>query len=248
MAVNRRRWLAVLLVVAAMLGACGGDDDDDGASFDGVAEEPVTTTTAPADPCAPAGHGAEPTPEPSPGGLDIPEVPGACPVPLPSLGFGIAVPRGWEASVLTDEALDQLGDARLVRPAFLASARAWAADGAVFYTAGVADSGSVSDLKIYMTEGADTSPDALAARAQDLVDSGDVTDPTIAGDPADGRIRVDFTLPMPAADDSTATIEGVGSELLVADGDRLWRLIITSESRQAQDAVLLVFDSSLTFD
>ena len=30
----------------------------------------------------------------------LPEVPGTFPVALPSLGFGIAVPQGWQASVL----------------------------------------------------------------------------------------------------------------------------------------------------
>lgn len=239
-----RRLGSIVIALGLVLGGCGDDDDDAPSSSQEAAE---TTTSASGDPCGTSHSETDPQ-DPATGGLAVPDVPGTCPIPVPSLGFGLAIPFGWEATLLTDDALDQVADARLVRPAFLASARVWAADGAVFYAAGVSDSGAVSDLKVYVEDGVDTSSQALAARAQALADSGDVPDATVAGDPATGRIRVDFAISLPDAENADETIEGVGSELLVADGDRLWRLIITAESPEAQNALLLVFDSSLTFD
>lgn len=241
----RRRVLAVTAAALLVVGACGGDDDDR-PDEDTAATSSTVTTTPPT--CGGPAHGEEDAPDVDSGGLDIPEVPGACPVPLVALGLGLAVPLGWDATLLDDDALNRVAEAQLVRPAFLASARAWAESGAVFYAAGVAEDGSVSDLKVYVEDGVDTSPTALTARADALVESGELNDASVAGDPTTGRVRVDFTVAMPSAEDPDTEIDGVGSELMVADGDRLWRFIVISESAQAQNAVLLIFDSSITFD
>ena len=42
------------------------------------------------------------------GGLDIDVPEGFTAIPLPSAGFGLAIPDGWEAAVLTDESLARL--------------------------------------------------------------------------------------------------------------------------------------------
>lgn len=251
---GRPRWknaVALAMAASTFLAACGGDDDNDGAARDDgrVVDETSTTTTAPLQ-CGPGTHGDEAAdpPEAISGTLDIPEIPGACPVPLVELGLGLAVPIGWDAALVDQGSLDRLAEASLVRPAFLASAQQWSSEGAVFYAAGVSESGEVSDLKIYVEDGVDTSAEGLSALATTLAESGEVAEPSIAGDPADGRVRVDFTVAMPSADDPNIEIAGFGSELLVADGDRLWRFILISESAQAQNALLLVFDSSITFD
>ena len=225
------RWLAGLALLALLAaGGCSDDDDDAGGADPPVSLAPSTTA------------------EPAPGGLDIPEIPGTFPAPLPGLGFGIAVPEGWQATLLSEEALERLADAALARPSFLEAARTVASTGAVFYAAGVDDDERVAELKVDVQDGADTDPQAVLAVAQAVADRGDVGAASVIGDPAaDGRVRVDYRVDLPSAEDGE-TISAYGTQLFVVDGDRLWSLIITSEDEATQSALLGIFGSSITFD
>lgn len=227
------RRLAALAVSALLLvGACSGDDDD-AASPSGSSSIPrVTASTTPADT----------------GGIEVPDVPGTFPAAVPSLGFGIAVPEGWQATLLTEEALERIEQADLARPSFVAAARQISATGAVFYAAGIDDRGRVSELKIDVQDDVDTSPDAIRDLAGSVTESGQVTDGVVVeDDPDDDRVRVDYRIALPSADDGE-TVEALGSQIFVADGDRLWSIIITSEDTRTQTALLQIFDASITFD
>lgn len=230
---NRRvvaAFAALLLVGVALIAvgqATGGDD-----APEQRADDPVPPTTAP--------------PEPSDCGIDVPEVEGATAAPVCSLGFGIAIPDGWNATRLDAAALERLAGADLTRPSFRDAAVSVAATGVDFYAAGVDDDGSVSELKVDVQEGADTSPEAVAAAAQAVVDSGEVGDARIVEAGAE-RARVDYQLTLAAAEGGD-DIEVFGTQLLVPDGDRLWSLIVTAEDAGRRDELVDVFSSSLTFD
>ena len=219
-------------VAAALLlfVACSDGDEPAEAPEDTSADSIAAPTTQP----------------PETGGLDVPELPGTFVVALPSVGFGIAVPEGWQATVLTDEALARLEDAALARPAFLDAAKAVAADGAVFYAAGVDEDERVAELKVDVQDDADTSPEAVAALAEAVAEQPAFEEVTVTDRLDDGRVRVDYRFSSPAADGEDR-IDAYGSQLFVPDGDRLWSFIVTSEDRSTQDALLSIFGSSITF-
>lgn len=181
------------------------------------------------------------------GGIDVPEVPGTFAAAVPALGFGIAVPEGWQATVLTEESLGRLADADLAQPSFLDAATSVASTGAVFYAAGIDEDGAVAELKVDVQDDADTSPLAIRALAQSVADSGQVDDVEIVADPDDDRVRVDYRVVLPSAEDG-GTIDVLGSQLFVPDGDRLWSFIVTSEDEATQTALLGIFDASIVFD
>lgn len=223
-----RRLLAGLVVVAIALAGCS-DDDDDAAPPE---PDPGTVTVT--------------SQEPATGGLDIPDLPGTYPAPLPSIGFGIAVPEGWQATVLTPDALERLEGAALAEPSFFEAAETVAASGAVFYAAGSDDEGRVGELKIDVQDDADTSAAAVAALAASVAESGEVDDAVVVDDLEGGRVRVDYRIPAPPEGHGGEAIETFGSQLFVPDGDRLWSVIVTSEDQQSQDALLTIFATSFT--
>ncbi len=226
-----QRSVASAIALALVLSGCSGDDGPD-ASATTAPPASVTTTTQQVDT----------------GGIEVPELPGTFIAPIPSLGFGIAVPEGWQATVLSEEALDRLADARLDRPSFIEAATQVAATGAVFYAAGVDDEERVSELKVDVQDDADVSAEAVQALAGAVAQSGQVTDGVVVDDVADdGRIRVDYRIALPSADDGEV-VDALGSQLFVVDGDRLWSFIITSEDTDTQTALLQIFDASITFD
>ena len=53
----------------------------------------------------------------------------------------------------------------------------------------------------------------------------------------DDRVRVDYRIALPSAEDGTP-IDTFGSQIFVADGDRLWSFIVTSEDTDTQTALL----------
>lgn len=231
----RRSAITAVVVVALALASCS--DDDDGAT---PAPDDTTDTSV--------GLDHTPTTQaPETGGIDVPEIPGTFTAAIPSLGFGIAVPEGWQATVLSEDAIERLEAATLSQPSFLDAARNVMASGAVFYAAGVDDEGRVSELKVDVQDGADTSPEGIAALAASVVDSGKVEDATVTDDLGDGRIRVDYRLSPPADDADHAGVETIGSQLFVPDGDRVWSFIVTSEDTASQDALLAIFEASITF-
>ena len=220
-----RRLAAAALATALVLGACSDDEPDAQAP---PADEPVGTIT---------------TQAPESGDIDVPEVPDTFPVAVPSLGFGVAVPEGWQATLLSEEALERLDGARLAQPFFLEAARNAASTGAILYAAGIDRAGQVADLKVDVQVDADTSPEALADLVDAVLADPTVRDAVVDEDRSDGWARIDFEVELPAADDG-ALIEARATQLFVPDGDRLWSLVVTSEDPATQQALLEVFEAS----
>lgn len=221
-----RAALACIVLAAASLTGCGDDDE----------------AVPPADPFPESEDLPHGSPDAEAGDIEVPEIPGTFAAPVPSLGFGVAVPLGWNATLLSEAALDRLADADLQETFFLEAARNVAASGAVFYAAGIDDEGRVAEIKIDVQDEADTDPDAVRTAAEAAATSAGGTDVNVVeGD--GGRVRVDFRLELPAADDGEV-IDAHASQLFVPDGDRLWSIIVTSETASTQDAVLAVVDAS----
>lgn len=222
------RFRAVVLAVAVVLAGCRDDGagDDASTSTTETTAEITTTTSSP----------------PETGGIDVPDVDGTYPVAVPSLGFGIAVPEDWQATLLSEDALRRLEGAQLAEPFFLEAAQNVAATGAVFYAAGVDEEGQVSELKIDVQSGASTDIDALRLLAEEATANAELDESEVV-ELEDGRIRVDYQVTLSSAEDGEP-IRAYGSQLFVPDGDRLFALIVTSEQEGVQRDLLDVFQSS----
>jgi hypothetical protein len=223
----RRRLLSAVLALS-LLGAACSDDGPEPPPADPMPEQDELP-----------GHGDGP--DPATGDVEVPEVPDTFPVALPSLGFGIAIPMGWNATRLDDDALERLEDADLREQFFLDAARTVAATGALFYAAGIDDEGRVAEIKVERREGDEADPATARAAAEAAVIEAGGTDLSVV-EAEDGRVRLDFRLDQPAADDGRP-IDAHVSELLVPDGDRLWSIVVTSEDASTQSAVLAVVDA-----
>ena len=213
---------AALLLLAA---GCGDDDGEAVPPADPLPSEEELPT-----------HGGGAQPEA--GGIAVPEIPGTTPAPFPSLGFGLAVPDGWNATRLLEGDLDRLADAELAQPFFVDAAEAVAATGAVFYAAGVDDQGRVAEIKVDLQEGIDAAAARATAEAA-LAEAGASDLSVVAAE--DGRVRLDFRLQQPSADDGEP-IDAHVSQLLVPDDGRVWSVVVTSEDPATQSAVLAIVD------
>jgi hypothetical protein len=211
--------LTLLLIAGVALFIAGGDGDD---GDPGPAGEPgdTTSTTLAA------------------GDLRIDAPTGWQEVPLPSLGFGIAVPPGWEATRTDADTLAALARGSLVNPGFVDSARNAANAGAVFYAAAQDEEERVSDVKVQVLPrpGA-TSPDELRQLAEGLLAELDVAQP----EPA---VEVSADTATFTVDVGTAVAYRV-TQVLRTGPDRVVSVIITSEDRSAHDELAAAIAATL---
>jgi hypothetical protein len=216
--------LAVALVgglVAAVVGAIGGDDDDtDGAS-------PTSTTI-------------------DTGGIEVSAPDGWTAIPVAGLGFGIAVPPGWEATVLAPDVLESLERSSPQVPGFLDNAHAAAEAGAVFYAAGVGEAGRVADVKVRAVPGAGISSieqlEDFGRQLSERAGLGDVPIEAV-GDAEHPTVRMRYGLG--AGGGST---EARGTETLVAGPDDIvWSVIVTSEDPATHEALAEQVAGTLAF-
>jgi hypothetical protein len=207
---------AAVLVVVGLVGgimfvAGGGDDDDD-------ADRNTTPTSM------------------ETGGIEVAAPDGWLSIPLPMFGFGLAVPPGWEATRLDEEALSSIGQADPLVPDFAAAAHNAYTNGSVFYAAGVDQQQRVSDLKV----GADLTAgvkDAagLEAYAQQLAAA--LADPHVevvegaANPTVDIRFRGQGT-----GSAGEVTVEGT-QRLVLSPRGIVFSLIMTSEDPATHDDV-----------
>jgi hypothetical protein len=213
--------LAVLLALgAALVVFGGGDDDDDPAGRPG---DTTTTTLAVGD-------------------LEIDAAEGWDPIPLPSLGFGLALPPGWEATRTDEATLDALAGRQLANPGFVDSARNAAASGAVLYGAHQDGEGRVSDVKVLVLPrpGA-TSAAELRELADGLVEKAElrgavVTESTVGDDPV-VAMRYDIAASAAGGEGGAGGAAAVGTQILRAGDDAVVSLIVTSEDTAAHDAL-----------
>jgi len=211
-----RWWGALALGLVALVGAglfvWGGD----GAADDGDAASSSTTMAT--------------------GGLEIEPPDGWYAVPLPALGFGLALPPRWESVVLSGEGLSRLAEATPAVPGFVDAAHNAAESGAVLYAAGVDDADRVTDLKVRAA--ADTGViDAagLEEYARGLAAAAELPDPTVT--PVDGAAwpTVDVRYRAPAANDGESATEGTERSVLAPSGV-VYSLLITSETGGSGEA------------
>jgi hypothetical protein len=210
----------------------GSDGSEEG---EGAAGDQATTTTIDA------------------GELEISSPNGWREVPLPTLGFGLAIPEQWEAVVLSDEGLDALRQADPAVPGFADAAHATAETGGVFYAAGVEADDRVTDLKVRAAPGTNiTTAAALYTYARQLVTEAGLAEPSIKtitdADRPTVVIRYSSDIERADPDDAEAEPESVtieGSEqLVVGPSGVVYSLIVTSENPEGHDAFAdRVFDT-----
>jgi hypothetical protein len=227
-----RWWGALALGLVALVGAglfvWGGD----GAAGDGDAAATSTTMAT--------------------GGLEIDAPDGWYPVPLPDLGFGLALPPEWESVVLSGEGLSRLAEAAPVVPGFVDAAHNAASSGAVLYGAGVDGAGHVTDLKVRAAGGAGVTDTAgLEDYARRLASAAQLPDPTVTVVDAElPTVEVRYSAPAANADESPT--EGTERSVLAPDGV-VYSLLVTSEDPAGHDelaadlfATLVLADADTT--
>lgn len=187
------------------------------------------------------------------GGIEITAPNGWREVPLPTLGFGLALPEEWEALVLSEQGLKTVAQADPAVPGFSDAAHATAAAGGVFYAAGVEASDRVTDLKVRAAPGAGvTTAAALYNYARTLATEAGLVEPSIRTltDAARPTVMVRYSTDIeradpddPDAEPTPVTVEG--SELLVvAPNGVVYSFIVTSENPDGHDAFAeRVFDT-----
>ncbi|HEX8803791.1 MAG TPA: hypothetical protein VF743_06350, partial [Acidimicrobiales bacterium] len=225
---------AVVAVVALSLGAvlafAGRDDGDGGAATpEPIPSLPSTTIDT--------------------GGIEVPLPEGWTAAPVPQLGFGIGVPPGWEAVVLSDEMLASLPRSSPRVTGFVAAAQAAADAGAVFYEAGEDQQGRVSDVKVRAaTQTGVTDLAALRAYADALAADPDLTGPTVTV--VDGAerptVRIRSTTSATGPEGDTVTSQ-VTETLVLGPRDVVWSVIVTSEVPEAHDRLAADVVGTLTF-
>jgi hypothetical protein len=206
------RLLPVLVLSCAVLVGCGDDGPDD------AAEPTLDPMPDPAD---------APTTVPPAAGdlaLEVPE--GWYPVPLPSVGVGLALPEGWDAVVLTDDALEQV-EGLDVAPGFVDAARNARAAGALLYAADLDDEGGVADLKLARLPGVDLD-DAAGGATSAAPDGAEVDRPEGTERPT---VRIRFRTEGEDADGAPIVAEG--TQWLIEGPDAVWSVIVTSEAEPA---------------
>lgn len=238
--------LAALLAVALVVGvaACGGDDGDDD-DPGGAAREAEGSESAPADT----------TTTMRTGGIEVEAPDGWQAIPVAQLGFGVAVPPGWEATILSEEVLTALERSSPEVPGFLDSARHAARAGAVFYAAGQDRAGRVSDLKVRAApETGITDAAGLERYAQDLVaEAGDelgggVSIEVVDGEAAAGRPTVRIRYRVSGLPGRGEDVVAEGTETLTV-GPRgiVWSVIVTSEDPDSHDELAARITGTLAF-
>ncbi len=171
------------------------------------------------------------------GGIDVDAPEGWTVAPVPSLGFGIAVPPHWEAVVLSDEMLNSLNRSDPAVTGFVEAAHAAAQAGSVFYAAGEDDQGRVSDLKLRAVPDAGIEDVAgLEQYAHQLAAEPGVESPRI--ERVDGAerptVRITFRTTSQSEEGDEITARGVET-LIAGPDDIVWSIIVTSEDRTVID-------------
>jgi hypothetical protein len=210
----RRAAAAVGLVVLAACGDAGSDS--------------ASSVPPPPD----LGHSSTTSTSIDFGGLPL-EVPdGFFAVPVPASGFGLALPDGFEASLLTPDAVAVLQAAEVGNDGFVSAALNASESGALFYAAGLTADGGVTDVKLDVQQTDD--PDAVVLQVIEAVQrEADLDDIAVETDAEAGIARIRFTTPGPDGSADRAQ----GTQFVYRAPDAVWSMIITSEDAENHDLV-----------
>lgn len=222
--------LAAALVVWAAWAALAAGGGSDGAAGDAAGEP---------DP-------AMPSTTLSTGGLEIDAPEGWQPIPVPDLGVGLAVPPGWEATLLSSQGLATLAEASPVVPDFVENAHAAASARGLIYAAGEDDSGGVSDVIVRAAPQTGVADAAgLEAYARSLAAGAGRTDPQI--EVVDGATRPTVRLRFRVGGEGEGEVaEGTESLLLGPDGI-VWSVVVTTDDAAIHDDLARSITRTLAF-
>jgi hypothetical protein len=204
--------LLVALVASVVVAVAGDDGGDTAGGGSGAGETSPSTTLATGD-------------------LDLQAPEGWQPIPVPALGFGLAVPPGWEAVLLSPDGLATLSGATPAIPGFVEAATAAAAGGGLVYAAGQDASGQVSDVLV------------RAAYAGTLAAAAGRTDPDVevVEDAARPTVRLRFEV-------GTGEERAQGTETLVlGPNEWVWSVTVTSDDPALHDDLATSITDTLTF-
>ena len=219
----------VLSVVAVLLLAWPGGDGDDGTANDTApaGDAPATSSTTLAT-----------------GGLDIEAPEGWQEIPVPDLRVGLAVPPGWEATLLSSEALGALANASPVVPDFAENAHAAARAAGVLYAAGEDQAGGVSDLTVRAApQPGVTDAAGLEEYAAGLAAEAGRSDAVVEVVEGTERPTVRLRFRLGAGDE---VAEGTETLVLGPDGF-VWSLTVTSDDPAIHDDLVDSLVGTLTF-
>jgi hypothetical protein len=220
--------LAVALALAACSGGGGGGDEAGGDTPAG--SQAATTTTL------------------NTGGIEVPAPDGWTVIPIPDLGMGLAVPPGWEATLLSPEGLSTLAGASPAVPGFIDLAHAAASDGGLVYAAGQDAAGGISDVVVRAT------PQAGVATADDLAYAAQLIAANAGSDPSTVQVVDDAEYPTalvpftvgggaPGAEGSAKATNVV----VAGPRDILWEVTVTSDDAASHDQLVEEITRTLTF-
>ena len=227
----------LVLVVPGDDGGAGDDRADDPATTDGARETGDPDTTGE------GGHGATSTTLRT-GGIEVAAPEGWQPIPVPDLGFGIAVPPGWEAALLSPDGLATLSRSSPVVPDFVDNAHAAAATGGLVYAAGEEAGGTISDVVVRAAPQTDVADAAgLAAYAETLATEAGRADPQteVVEGAAMPTVRLRFQ-----AGGEGEVAEGTETFVLGPDGI-VWSVTVTSDDAAIHVALAEGIAGTLTF-
>jgi hypothetical protein len=224
----RRRAAAVALAAALALAvaACsdGGDGNGNGSSA-GQAAPGHTSTTLNA------------------GDIKVDTPDGWQAIPVPDLGFGLAVPPGWETTLLSPDGLRALARSSPLVPDFKELAHAAAQQGGLLYAAGVDTQKGVSDVVVRGAPDAGVKDVAgLKAYAKELA--------TRAGR-ADQEVTVvkgakHPTVQMRYQVGSGAKRAQATDTLVAGPNDVVWDITVTSDTAASHDELVRQITDTFT--
>jgi hypothetical protein len=218
------------LAAAAVLvaGACTDKGNDGGGGASGKPGSAITSTTINA------------------GGIQVDAPKRWEVIPVPDLGFGLAVPPGWEATLLSPQGLATLAGASPKVPEFTALAHAAAQSGGLLYAAGVDGQGGVSDVVVRGAPQAGVKDTAgLTAYAKQVAAQAGRPDQAVTT--VEGAkhptVRMRFQVPGSGkgAKPSQAT-----ETLVAGPNDVVWDITVTSDTAAIHDALARQINGTFT--
>ena len=223
--------VAVLLLVVPGDGGGGGDE---------TAGDPGT---AGGEATGDDGHGATSTTLKT-GGIDVAAPGGWQPIPVPDLGFGIAVPPAWEAALLSPDGLATLARSSPVVPDFVDNAHAAASTGGLVYAAGEEAGGAISDVVVRAApQTGVTDAAGLATYAETLGTEAGRADPQ--AEVVEGAERPTVRLRFQVGAEGEVA-EGTETFVLGPDGI-VWSVTVTSDDAAAHGDLATQISDTLTF-
>jgi hypothetical protein len=212
--------LLALGLVAAGAGCSDSKGDDDGGGTPGGAGAATTSTTINA------------------GDVDVSAPEGWQVIPVPDLGFGLAVPPGWEATLLSPEGLATLAGASPRVPDFTELAHAAAEQGGVLYAAGVDRKGGVTDVVVRGAPAPDVKDTAdLQRYAEELARQAGRPDQEVTVVDGADHPTVQVRFQVGGAGGDEAQRSEATETLVAAPNGVVWDVTVTSDDAASHDAL-----------